>query len=63
MSIVLEDGTVVAAAPRKDAVTLLAHDPQGNLLAVLRMTPEQVDDLVHSLWGANAHIVREAIAA
>lgn len=63
MSITLEDGTVVAAAPRKDAVTLLAHDPQGKLLAVLRMTPEQVDDLVDSLWGAHGHVVRKALTA
>lgn len=61
--IVLEDGTLVDATPRADSVTLLAHAPDGRLLAALRMKPDEVDDLVAALWSAHRNIVRQALAA
>jgi hypothetical protein len=52
-SIVLEDGSVIDANWRDDnRVNLQARGADGRLLLALRLTQEQVDDLVGALWSS-----------
>lgn len=51
--VVLEDGTVVDANKRDDQrVNLQARRADGSLLLAVKLTPEQVDDLVAALWSS-----------
>ena len=55
----LEDGVRLDANRREDRVSLQARRADGSLLVALKLTQEQVDDLVAALWAQQ----REEVAA